>query len=60
MTTDHQAYVLGEAVDQVQKSRSRVGVTSHHQTLRSERIELCVNVGSVHTSNKYFLFWLSQ
>ncbi len=35
VTTDHQAHVLGEGVDQVQKSWTRVGVTSHHQTLGS-------------------------
>lgn len=35
MTADHQADVLGEAVDEVKKSWPRVGVTSHHQTLGS-------------------------
>lgn len=33
--TDHQANILCKAVNQVQESRPRVGVTSHHQTLRS-------------------------
>lgn len=35
MTADHQADILGEAVDEVKKSWPRVGVTSHHQTLGS-------------------------
>lgn len=35
MATDHQAYILGETVDQIQKGRTRVGITSHHQTLGS-------------------------
>lgn len=35
MPTDHQANVLGEAVNQIQKSRTGVGVSGHHQTLRS-------------------------
>lgn len=35
MSTNHQAYVLGEGVDQVEESRTRVGVTGHHQTLGS-------------------------
>lgn len=35
MTTYHQADVLGEAVDQVEQSWTRVWVTGHHQALRS-------------------------
>lgn len=35
MTADHQADILGEAVDEVKKSWPRVGVTGHHQTLGS-------------------------
>lgn len=35
MATDYQAYILGETVDQIQKGRTRVGITSHHQTLGS-------------------------
>lgn len=35
MATDHHAYILGETVDQIQKGRTRVGITSHHQTLGS-------------------------
>lgn len=35
MPADHQANVLGEAVNQIEKSRTGVGVPGHHQTLRS-------------------------
>lgn len=35
MAADHQAHILGESMDQVEQSRTRVGVARHHQALRS-------------------------